>query len=60
MAPGAGNISGKIVHTRNRKRETPLEGATYYTPEITKVEIHWELPLTIHWTTKLQSVGNYE
>ena len=25
-------------------------GAKYYTPEISKVTIHWNTPLKVHWT----------
>ena len=37
------------VLRRGMLRASPSVGANYYTPEITKVKLHWKIPLNIHW-----------
>ena len=36
-------------HRNNQTDKTTTIRANYYTPEITKVNFHWKMPLTIHW-----------
>ena len=34
----------------------PRLGATKYTPDITNMKVHWEMPLKIHWTNPITKI----